>query len=36
MVFDLQIDQLDLVPGPPRRLGDQLEPERFEPQENFG
>ena len=35
MVFDLQVDQPDLVAGVPRRRGDQLEPERLEPQKDF-
>ena len=33
VVLDLQVDQPDRVPGAPRRLGDQLEAERLEPQE---
>ena len=36
VVFDLQVDQLDLVAGLPRRGRDQLEPQRFEPQEDLG
>ena len=36
MVLDLQIDQPRLVPGAPRRLGDELEPERLEPQKDPG
>src|SRR5438445_13671339 len=33
MVLDLQVDQLNRMPGLPRRLRDQLEAERLEPQE---
>ena len=35
MVLDLQIDELDLVPGAAQRLRDELEPERLEPQKDL-
>ena len=36
MILDLQIDEPDFVAGTSRRLRDELEPQRFEPQENPG
>jgi uncharacterized protein (DUF169 family) len=36
MVLYLQVDQPDVVPGLPRRLGDELEAERLEAQEDLG
>jgi hypothetical protein len=36
VVLDLQIDQLDRVSGPPRRLGDEFEADRLEPQKDLG
>ena len=33
VVLDLQVDQPDRMPGAPRRLGDEFETERLEPQE---
>ena len=35
MVLDLQVDQPDRVAGAPRRLRDELEPERLEPQKDL-
>ena len=35
MVFDLKIDQPDLMAVSQRRRGDKLEPERLEAQEDF-
>ena len=36
MVFDLQIDQRDVVTGMADRLGDEFEAKRFQPQKNLG
>ena len=35
VILDLQIDEPDVVPGTSRRLCDELEPQRFEPQEDL-
>ena len=35
VALDLQIDQPDLVAGRPRRGGDELQPQRLQPQEDF-
>jgi hypothetical protein len=34
VALDLQVDQLGLVTGAARRIGDHLQAERFEPQEH--
>ena len=36
MILDLQIDEPDRMAGPARRLGDEFEAERFEPQKYLG
>src|SRR6266446_9717596 len=36
VAFDLEIDQPHLVAGSPGRRGNQLQPERLEPQEDLG
>jgi hypothetical protein len=35
VILDLQIDQPDLMPGAARRLGDEFEPNRLEPQKDL-
>src|SRR5262249_17494806 len=35
VTLDLEIENLDEVPGAPRRLGNELEPKRFEPQKHL-
>ena len=35
MALDLQIDQPHLVPRPPQLGGDQLDPQRLQPQEDL-
>ena len=36
VILDLQVDQPNRVPGPTHRLGDELEPERLQPQKHLG